>query len=99
MTEPTTEAGRRLLEPRGGTPNAASYHWESCGIWGLRPCDCGLRSMVLLIEAEARADFAAGIEARVMDIEPDGYAMDENETLTLVSRTALLAAIREEAAK
>ncbi|NJD24666.1 MAG: hypothetical protein FIB06_04600 [Betaproteobacteria bacterium] len=53
MTEPTTEAGKRLL----ATP---AYHWQMCGVVvGDIPCNCDLPNAILVIEAEAREAGAA----------------------------------------
>ncbi len=56
MTKPTTEAGRRLAAPDPEDPpyNRMGFHTERCGVWGLRPCDCGLADEVRAIEKQAR---------------------------------------------
>jgi hypothetical protein len=74
MTVARTEAGRALADPDPKAPplNRMRYHVETCGLWGLRPCDCGLADFVLAIEAEALRG-ARDQYARLLDAYIDGY--------------------------
>lgn len=97
MSEPTTEVGRRLArgEPLEPPYNRASFHWETCGIWGNRGCTCGLADDIAAIEAEARADLTRRILAAIENLRR--YPEDEFEDGYNEGIRDALAAIREEA--
>jgi hypothetical protein len=86
MTEPTTEAGRRLLDAGNGEDAIMPDDWLGA---------------ILAIEAEARADFAARLREAVKALPSMPMVVgpwDNAGTADAVLLPAVLAAI-EEAAK
>ncbi len=87
MSEPTTEAGRRLLD------DILDPELDAVMLAGIA------RAAILAIEAEARADLAARIEARVAEMGLRVRTAEGDEVGFPLNRQDVLDAIREEAAK